>query len=117
MAALNTSSTSTARTWAARVKQGKFAAQRDEAGTRLQRVREKLGLTQTAIGEVFSADKHHVYKMEAGYIRISDVRLAILLALELALQRHSPWELWGPTELTAPQRLARIFARAYPESL
>ena len=80
---------------------------------RLRKIQERTGLSCEQLGEPFGASKWIIHKLISGRMRWSPLRLLILEALDAALQRMTPVEVWGPLAgLTQLQRLARIFAAA-----
>lgn len=91
----------------------KLEREKHEHPARVARVRKRLGLRLREMCDVFGADQFALHKMETGAIRLTPVRVEILLALELAFDRATPAEVWGDRELSTGQRLARIFAYAY----
>jgi len=89
-------------------------------GNRLLKARERLGLSRPDIGELFGYPpkcSSNIYKLEVGLVPITGLRLEVLEALEEALKRASPHEVWGAHLLPTRQRLTRIFALAYPEEI
>lgn len=90
----------------------------DEAnsyGSRMSRLRAVAGLKQREMGEVLGCDEFNVCKLEAGSVQCNKLRREIIDALERAFGQHAPAVVWGPrVGLTAGERLARIFAHAYP---
>jgi transcriptional regulator with XRE-family HTH domain len=82
---------------------------------RLLRLRKKLGVSQSAIGEVLGCDEFLTYKLESGGVRILHGRRLVVEVIERALDATGSVErVWGPRRLEPLERLARFFRLAFP---
>jgi hypothetical protein len=80
---------------------------------RLRKIQERTGLSCEQLGEAFGASKWSIHKLMCARMRWCPLRRMVLDALETALLRATPAEVWGPLAgMTPLQRLARIFAAA-----
>lgn len=77
-------------------------------------VRSRLGVTQAEMGRLLRQPDHRrVQRLERGRQAIEGSDRSIYEALECALSRFTPTQVWGPADLPLGQRLTRIFIHAY----